>query len=327
MKKTRKKHPILIAVLVVFALCLVGAGYLMVQYGPRLGIYLVPPSAEGYGKIALDFIDSNGVYAGEDGWEQTYSDCLAQLKNAESYTDTYEIIRAAAAAGGGKHSSLTEPDTADSSADSETLMPEVSLDEGTAYIKLPMFIGTAEQGSDYSKTVQEFLHSNASNITGIVLDLRDNRGGDCGPMLSAVASLLPDGKLVSYHCKGYDIDVAINGGSLANAGSGGEILYPGEKLDVPVAVLFNDMTGSSGEVVLLCFRGGKNVKTFGVASAGYSSVNQSYRLYDGAMLNLTVAGIKTSTGELFMDEPILPDVVTEDADTAAREWLGEVAMG
>lgn len=154
-----------------------------------------------------------------------------------------------------------------------------------------------------------------------MLDLRGNIGGDMGPMATAVSSLLPDGELVYYHYRSYDIPVTLKNGVVSNAGTGGRSLYPEEKLNVPVAILTDDMTASSGEALTLCFRGLENTRTFGAPTAGYTSVNMLYNMYDGAQMYLTVAFDKARTGEIFKETPIEPDVATDSPLEAALEWL------
>ena len=140
-------------------------------------------------------------------------------------------------------------------------------------------------------------------------------------MATAVSSLLPDGELMYYHYRSYDVPVTLKDGVISNAGTGGKSLYPEEKLNVPVAILTDGMTASSGEALTLCFRGLENVKTFGAPTAGYTSVNMLYSLYDGAQMYLTVAFDKARTGEVFEETRIEPDVVTDSPLEVALEWL------
>lgn len=154
-----------------------------------------------------------------------------------------------------------------------------------------------------------------------MLDLRGNTGGDMGPMATAVSSLLPDGELVYYHYRSYDVPVTLKNGVVSNAGTGGKSLYPDEKLNVPVAILTDGMTASSGEALTLCFRGLENTRTFGAPTAGYTSVNMLYNMYDGAQMYLTVAFDKARTGEIFKETSIEPDVATDSPLEAALEWL------
>ena len=322
-KRKSRKLRIALGICIPLALIIAATLTVVAKYGPDFGLYLVPPSAERYGKDALATIGKNGIYSGSDEWESTYEECLKMIENAESYEDTYPAIKKALSVCGGKHSMLMTKSESQSTSDSyNEVLPTVSLNGDIAVIKLPDFLGTAEAGRKYAKVAEDFIHENRDKIKGVVLDLRGNTGGDMGPMATAVSSLLPDGELMYYHYRSYDVPVTLKDGVISNAGTGGKSLYPDEKLNVPVAILTDGMTASSGEALTLCFRGLENVRTFGAPTAGYTSVNMLYSLYDGAQLYLTVAFDKARTGEVFEETPIEPDVVTDSPLEAALEWLG-----
>lgn len=321
-KRKSRKLRIALGICIPLALIIAAALTVFAKYGPDFGLYLVPPSAERYGKDALATIGKNGIYSGSDEWKSTYEECLKMIENAESYEDTYPAIKKALSVCGGKHSMLMTKSESQSTSDSyDEVLPTVSLNDDIAVIKLPDFLGTAEAGRKYAKVAEDFIHENRDKINGVVLDLRGNTGGDMGPMATAVSSLLPDGELMYYHYRSYDVPVTLKDGVISNAGTGGKSLYPDEKLKVPVAILTDDMTASSGEALTLCFRGLENVKTFGAPTAGYTSVNMLYSLYDGAQMYLTVAFDKARTGEIFKETSIEPDVATDSPLEAALEWL------
>lgn len=321
-KRKSRKLRIALGICIPLALIIAAALTVFAKYGPDFGLYLVPPSAERYGKDALATIGKNGIYSGSDEWKSTYEECLKMIENAESYEDTYPAIKKALSVGGGKHSMLmTKSESQDTTESYDEVLPTVSLNGDIAVIKLPDFLGTAEAGRKYAKVAEDFIHENRDKINGVVLDLRGNTGGDMGPMATAVSSLLPDGELMYYHYRSYDVPVTLKDGVISNAGTGGKSLYPDEKLKVPVAILTDDMTASSGEALTLCFRGLENVKTFGTPTAGYTSVNMLYSLYDGAQMYLTVAFDKARTGEIFKETSIEPDVATDSPLEAALEWL------
>ena len=321
-KRKSRKLRIALGICIPLALIIAAALTVVAKYGPDFGLYLVPPSAERYGKDALAAIGKNGIYSGSDEWKSTYEECLKMIENAESYEDTYPAIKKALSVCGGKHSMLMTKSESQSTSDSyDEVLPTVSLNGDIAVIKLPDFLGTAEAGRKYAKVAEDFIHENRDKIKGVVLDLRGNTGGDMGPMATAVSSLLPDGELMYYHYHSYDVPVTLKDGVISNAGTGGKSLYPDEKLKVPVAILTDGMTASSGEALTLCFRGLENVKTFGAPTAGYTSVNMLYSLYDGAQMYLTVAFDKARTGEVFEETRIEPDVVTDSPLEAALEWL------
>ena len=321
-KSKNKKLRIALGICIPLIIIIAAALAVVMKYGPTFGFYLVPPSAETYGKNALSTIDKNGIFAKNDEWKSTYNECLKMIENAKSYDDTYDAIRKALSVGGGKHSMLmTKSESQDTTESYDEVLPTVSLDGDIAIIKLPDFLGTAEAGQKYAKVAEDFIHENRDKIKGVVLDLRGNTGGDMGPMATAVSSLLPDGELVYYHYRSYDVPVTLKNGVVSNAGTGGKSLYPEEKLNVPVAILTDDMTASSGEALTLCFRGLENTRTFGAPTAGYTSVNMLYNMYDGAQMYLTVAFDKARTGEIFKETSIEPDVATDSPLEAALEWL------
>lgn len=321
-KRNNRKLRIALGICIPLALIIAATLTVVAKYGPDFGLYLVPPSAERYGKDALATIGKNGIYSGSDEWKSTYEECLKMIENAESYEDTYPAIKKALSVCGGKHSILMTKSESQSTSDSyDEVLPTVSLNGDIAVIKLPDFLGTAEAGRKYAKVAEDFIHENRDKINGVVLDLRGNTGGDMGPMATAVSSLLPDGELMYYHYRSYDVPVTLKDGVISNAGTGGKSLYPDEKLKVPVAILTDDMTASSGEALTLCFRGLENVKTFGAPTAGYTSVNMLYSLYDGAQMYLTVAFDKARTGEIFKETSIEPDVATDSPLEATLEWL------
>jgi carboxyl-terminal processing protease len=321
-KRKSRKLRIALGICIPLALIIAAALTVVAKYGPDFGLYLVPPSAERYGKDALATIGKNGIYSGSDEWKSTYEECLKMIENAESYEDTYPAVKKALSVGGGKHSMLmTKSESQDTTESYDEVLPTVSLSGDIAVIKLPDFLGTAEAGRKYAKVAEDFIHENRDKINGVVLDLRGNTGGDMGPMATAVSSLLPDGELMYYHYRSYDVPVTLKDGVISNAGTGGKSLYPEEKLNVPVAILTDGMTASSGEALTLCFRGLENVKTFGAPTAGYTSVNMLYSLYDGAQMYLTVAFDKARTGEIFKETSIEPDVATDSPLEAALEWL------
>lgn len=321
-KRKNRKLRIALGICIPLALIIAATLTVVAKYGPDFGLYLVPPSAERYGKDALATIGKNGIYSGIDEWKSTYEECLEMIENVESYEDTYPAIKKALSVCGGKHSMLMTKSESQSTSDSyDEVLPTVSLNGDIAVIKLPDFLGTAEAGRKYAKVAEDFIHENRDKIKGVVLDLRGNTGGDMGPMATAVSSLLPDGELMYYHYRSYDVPVTLKDGVIDNAGTGGKSLYPDEKLNVPVAMLTDGMTASSGEALTLCFRGLENVKTFGAPTAGYTSVNMLYSLYDGAQMYLTVAFDKARTGEIFKETSIEPDVATDSPLEAALEWL------
>ena len=304
--------------IVILALIIAAIVAFVVRYGDMLGINIIKPSPEKYVKQAVAFMDSQGIYASGDEWENTKAETLEKAKAAESYDECHQLINDALKVAGGKHSRLI---SADESSAEELVMPTVEMKaDGIIYIQLPQFSGTADEGSEYAAKVYDVLREHRDDARAVVLDLRGNHGGDMGPMVAAVSPLLPDGELMHFDIQGVKRAVTLENGSVNGGGSAVTMEDP-FKLDVQVAVLQDDETGSSAEAMLICFMGLDNVKRFGGPSAGYCSCNTTRKMYDGATILLTIGKDVARTGDKFCEDPIEPEVSTDTPLETAIEWL------
>lgn len=290
-------------------------------YGPNFGIYLKKPSPQEYVQQAVKFMDSQGIYSDTDEWKTVQKETLEKAENAGSYEELYPLIENALKTAGGKHSGLITPDEKNKDAASPQ-MPECEMrSDGIMMIRLPKFSGDSKTGAEYAKTVNDIIRQHKSSINGVIIDLRSNTGGDMGPMVAAVSSLLNDGELMSFGIKGSHRPVTLENGCVTGGGSTVSVEEPFKVTDIPVAILQDNMTASSGEATLLCFRGLDNVKTFGTATAGYCSCNNVIKLYDKAAMLITTGTDIARTGEIFCEDPIEPDVQSADSETDAVKWI------
>lgn len=268
-------------------------------------------SNQQYVRKAIRIMDKNGIYAQGPAWEQAKQKALAA--HPATLEEARQIVSEAGAVAGGKHTFLM---TADKVAENDTSsweMPTVEMtDNGIAIIKLPAFSGNAEEGMKYLHTVLDAL---PDTLRGAVIDLRDNRGGNMNPMLAAVHRFLPDDNILTFSSRKrpmvFNIDYILRTVGVDKQ----------SPLPCPVALLINEWTGSSGEAVLISFRGMANTRTFGCPTAGFASCNQPYALPDGSSLVLTIGEDIARTGEVFCDDPIAPDVPTETPLEDALAWI------
>lgn len=290
----------------VFLIIIALAAVFVFRYGDSLGINIIKPSPEKYVKQAIMFMDSQGIYASGNEWEKTKSEVLEKAKKAESYEECHELINTALKTAGGKHSRLI---TKEDNSASEFTLPDCKIDDkGKLYIRIPAFSGSADEGQEYAEAVYVFLRENRDDASEITIDIRDNHGGDMGPMLAAVSPLLPDGELMYFDIQGTKQAVTLTDGTVSGGGSQLTMDDPFKIKDVPVRILQNEETGSSAEALLICFRGLDYVKTYGAPTAGYCSCNTTRKLYDGAVMLLTIGKDVSRTGEEFCEEPITPDI-------------------
>lgn len=270
------------------------------------------PNAK-YVKKAVRIMDRNGIYAQGSEWEKAKEEALsAKPSNLE---EAQEIVLKAGKVAGGKHTFLMTGDEVNENDTAAWKMPTVELlDDGIAVVKLPQFMGNAEEGVRYASTVLDAL---PNDLQGVVIDLRGNRGGNMYPMIAAVHRFLPDDVILKFSSRKRPMSVNT---SFVMKSVGIAKQAP---IYCPVALLTDEWTGSSGEAVLICFRGLANARTFGSPTAGYCSCNQIYALPGGSQLVLTIGEDIARTGEAFCDNPIEPDVMTETPLEEGLEWLAE----
>lgn len=270
------------------------------------------PNAK-YVKKAIRIMDRNGIYAQGLEWEKAKKEALsAKPSNLQG---AQEIVLKAGKMAGGKHTFLMTGDEVNENDTAVWEMPAVELlDDGIAVVKLPQFMGNAEEGVRYASTVLDAL---PNDLQGVVIDLRGNRGGNMYPMIAAVHRFLPDDVILKFSSRKRPMSVNT---SFVMKSVGIEKQAP---IDCPVALLTDEWTGSSGEAVLICFRGLANARTFGSPTAGYCSCNQIYALPGGSQLVLTIGEDIARSGEAFCDNPIEPDVMTETPLEEGLEWLVE----
>ena len=270
-----------------------------------------------YVKKAIRIMDKYGIYAHGPEWENAKEEALAAQPS--SLEEAQEIVNQAGKVAGGKHTFLMTADDMKENDTTDWKMPTIELlESGIAVIKLPQFMGNAEDGIKYANTV---LNALPNTLQAVIIDLRGNRGGNMYPMIAAVHRFLPDDVILQLRTRRNDMKINV-AYVMKVAG-----VVQQAPIDCPVALLIDEWTGSSGEAVLLCFRGLANARTFGTPTAGYASCNQPFNLPDGSQLVLTTGKDVARTGEAFCDDPIAPDVLTETPFEAALEWLNATTKG
>lgn len=220
------------------------------------------------------------------------------------------------------------------------------LDGDLGYVDLPTLgCGAPEVCQPYADAVHEILaaidHARPHPVCGWIVDLRRNGGGNMYPMISGIGPVLgegPAGALVHPGAEpvrwGYRTGAAFNGAvDVIRARQPYALAHP----DPPVAILTSAFTASSGEFVLLSFRGRPHTRTFGQPTAGLPTANQGKVLPDGALISLTTALGADRTGTTYdsaiaPDEPIALDwTLIESPDdpvvAAAAAWLRAQGCG
>ena len=266
-----------------------------------------------YVKKAVRLMDKRALFAEGPAWDETRAATLAAKPATRE--ETYDVVRQALKVAGGKHSFISTVERQQQSAaeDAETAPSVTLLEDGIALIVIPAFSGQSQE--ENQRYVHAVLDALPETLPGAIIDLRGNTGGNMYPMIAAVHRFLPDGTVLRFKTRKYTQPITKDF-ILRSVGTGAQ-----PDFECPVALLTDEMTASSGEALLLCFRGLENARTFGAPTAGYASANTPITMSDGAKLVLTTGCDVARTGEIFCDDPIDPDVATSQPLEDALAWI------
>lgn len=261
---------------------------------------------------AIAIMDKNALFAEGPLWESAKKQALSSTP--ETMVEAYKIVREALETAGGKHSFLMERSMVQYNDTLQWRMPMINItDDGILVITIPDFSGNETQAGQYA---QMLLNGISPDIQRVILDLRGNTGGNMYPMIAGVNALLPDGIVLKFRRQnGRESNLTAE--YIAKV-QGVERKDP---ISPQIAILTDGDTASSGEALLICFRGLSNVRTFGSPTAGYASANRSFDMGDGSMLVITTSCDVARTGEVFCDDSIDPDCLTDTPMETALEWL------
>ncbi len=280
-------------------------------------LFINQRSPKGYVRYAVYLLDRDGLYADRPEWAEKRKEVLKAAKSIADLDAAHTLVQEAADVAGGKHSFLWAP-VKDTASYPESV-PEVEmLEGGIIHALLPGHTGVKVSDSLYIRTVFDFLKEHL-DARGVIVDLRNNTGGNMYPMIASVSPLLPEGIVIQFKSRKQTTPISLEYITKS---------YPITEENInkfppstPVAVLTDEKTGSSGEATLICFLGLDNVKTFGGPTAGYPSGNVTHTLSDGYMFAITRSAEIARTGEVFCEDPINPDVNTETPLEDAIAWI------
>ncbi|MDD3893723.1 MAG: S41 family peptidase [Syntrophomonadaceae bacterium] len=169
------------------------------------------------------------------------------------------------------------------------------LDEvpGTGYIKLNQFhtLSAQEMADSLNTLIGE------QNIKGLILDLRDNGGGEFQASIAIASLFLKNGEKVVSVADSY----------------GNETVHQasGQSVDIPLVVLVNGNSASASEILAGALQDNKRAVLVGEQTFGKGLVQTIFDLPDGGALQLTTQKYFTPDGTDINKIGITPDYVVE----------------
>lgn len=196
-----------------------------------------------------------------------------------------------------------------------TVISKYYSSKKTGYIKVTEFDDNTDEIFD--KAVTELTNK---NMKSLILDLRDNPGGDANTAVNMAGRLLPANTLVTYFMSAYgereDFYTPLTDGT-----SGKD-----EKITVPLIILINKNSASASELFTGCLLDdySYSISTIGTKSYG-KGVAQSFKIADSpdskdyAVIKLTSAGYFTPSGKSIHKKGITPEQVVKNSTKAGAE--------
>ena len=176
-----------------------------------------------------------------------------------------------------------------------------------AYIEVNPISSAIKQDMDtYAKKLYSTIVSSyRKDMTGWILDFRENTGGQLWPMLVGLSPLInSDTAGIAIYPNGNHWSWWAHHG---RAGVGENIHYQLENTDEqylekkPIVILISNQTASSGEASVISFIGQDQIYLIGEPTQGLATVNQPFELSNGATLMLTTAYFGDRNKKIYPD--------------------------
>ncbi len=162
-------------------------------------------------------------------------------------------------------------------------------DETIGYIHITSF--KSNTYTQFKEALDEFI---ATDITGLIIDLRGNLGGLVTSVHDISELVLPEGILVS---------------TVNNSGKEETIDLDQDYFDIPMVVLVNENSASASEIFAGAAKDLGAATLVGTQTYGKGLVQTSYPLSDGSAVNITVKRYFTPSGTSIQGTGITPDYI------------------
>ncbi len=178
------------------------------------------------------------------------------------------------------------------------------LEGDIGIIQVVQFDG--EVADQFKKAVDDLQ---SQGMRKLVVDLRNNPGGELNSVLAMIDYLLPDGKTML---------------SVKDKNGVGETYTSkdGHSVEIPTVVLVNGQSASASEVFTGAMKDNGAATIVGTKTFGKGIVQSVYSLTDGSMLKVTTDHYYTPNGTDIQGTGITPDVEVEPAQAAGNQGTG-----
>jgi carboxyl-terminal processing protease len=165
------------------------------------------------------------------------------------------------------------------------------LENNIGYIRISMF--DSECAHYFGMHLNQLIDK---GMEGLIIDVRDNPGGDFDEVVAIANRLVPEGLIVYIEDR---------------AGNRTERTSDKTQLDKPIAILINEYSASASEILAGAIKDHKKGTLIGQKTFGKGLVQNVIQLDDGAGLKLTTATYFTPLGINIHKKGIEPHIEVE----------------
>ncbi len=166
------------------------------------------------------------------------------------------------------------------------------LDDQIGYLRI-----TAFDAVTYDQYMAGYQALEAQGVQALVVDLRNNLGGNYDIVCKILDQILPEGRIVYMEDKN---------------GQQEEMTSDEEhQIHIPMTVLVNQYSASASEIFAGAIQDYSMGEIVGVQTYGKGVVQRIFDLKDGTCVKLTIAKYYTAKGQDIDGKGITPDVVVE----------------
>ena len=187
-----------------------------------------------------------------------------------------------------------------------------TLDKGFGYVRISQF--QSHTPENLEQAIAELQKENKGELSGLVLDLRNNPGGVLSAAVDVSDAFLQKGLIVYTQGRVADSELKFNATPKKVVAMG-----------VPVVVLVNGGSASASEIVAGALQDHKRAVIIGSRTFGKGSVQTILPLNGNSALKLTTARYYTPSGRSIQAEGITPDILLERVKVTSLE--GSPSLG
>lgn len=317
----------------------------------------LPPEIATYVDSALDTMEREALRSSHVDWDEVRAATHRAASGSTTTAATYPALRLALARLGDNHSFLQiSDDLRDAERAARGTAPEHDAPRPSgrkpspfasrmkpagdmltangarvARVVMPQGMRNAAFATAFQERIRKL---DGERPDGWIVDLRGNGGGNMWPMLAGLGPLLGDGPVGGsidasgrsnrwYHESGAAIHQDATGKRRVEI----RVTAPAYEVRrrVPIAVLHDRGTASSGEAMVLAFQRLPLARSFGEHTYGASTSTRGFKLEDGANLVLAVSVMADRAGRAY-PAGIPPDVAVNEDPVEGRDPAVDAAV-